>query len=181
MLNKSPNSLANYAETYHFRPILLLGLVLIFTLYSIFLCLPATALLRQHHETPEVLRYHAQDSLRDSDGSTWQVILFPDFNTAETKYYLRLAGFPGMKSFSHPQPLEIITSQGNVLIAKDAYSESAPAPNVGQYDFTSTMTKLPSKGSLRLGVILKGNQELSLKIPREVLAEWQLLTQEIEN
>ncbi len=161
--------------------ILLFNLILIFTISSLSICFPATALLRQHHEMPNVLRYHAQDSLKDRDGNTWQVILFPDsLKTSETKYYLRLVGFPGIKSFNHPQSLEIITSQGNVLTAADAYPQSAPAPNVGQYDFTPIMLDLPSKGSLKLAVVLKENNELSLKIPNQVLTEWQLLSKEIE-
>lgn len=144
-------------------------------------CSPATALLRQHHEAPNVLRYHAQDSLKDSDGNTWQVILFPENIERQTRYYLRLVGFPGIKSFAHPQPLEIITSQGNILTAIDAYAESAPATNVGQYELTSLISNSKlSPGSLKLAVTMRGNQELSLKIPREVVTEWELLTKEIE-
>ena len=179
MLNKLLNSIIFNHQAYYLR-LLLFNLMLIFTLSSFAVCLPAAALLRQHHETPGVLRYHAQDSLKDGDGNTWQVILFPDNKTSETKYYLRLVGFPGIKSFNHPQSLEIITSQGNVLTAADAYPQSAPAPNVGQYDFTPIMPRLPSKGSLKLAVVLKENNELSLKIPNQVLTEWQLLSKEIE-
>jgi Protein of unknown function (DUF3122) len=141
----------------------------------------APALLRQHHETPNVLRYHAQDSLKDRNGNTWQVVLFPDNTQGEqTSYYLRLVGFPGLNSFSHPQSLEILTSQGKVLTAPDAYAQSAPAPNVGQYDLTSIISQLSGKQSLTLSTPLQDNQELALKIPSAVLVEWQLLTQEIE-
>lgn len=183
------------------RLILLLNLILVFTIGSLNICPGAIALLRQHHEQPNVLRYHAQDSLKDRDGNTWQVLLFPDngqdssiqntsgqdknnqdkTRTSGTNYYLRLVGFPGIKSFAHPQSLEIITSQGNVLTAADVYSESSPAPNVGQYDLTALMPSLPLKGSLKLTVILQENKELSLKIPPKVVAEWQLLTNEIES
>lgn len=144
-------------------------------------CSSATALLRQHHETPGVLRYHAQDSLKDRDGNTWQVLLFPD-NTQnqQTTYYLRLVGFPGINSFNHPQSLEILISQGKILTATDAYAQSSPAPNVGQYDLTSIISQLPNKQSLKLSVPLQNNRELALKIPQAVLTEWQLLTQEIE-
>jgi Protein of unknown function (DUF3122) len=145
----------------------------------------ATALLRQHHETPGVLSYHAQDSLKDRDGNTWQVVLFPDHTLGgKTTYYLRLVGFPEVNSFNHPQTLEILTAQGKVLTAPDAYAQSAPASNVGQYDLTSILIQwsgqLSSQRSLKLSVPLQDNQELVLKIPQEILAEWQLLTQEIE-
>ena len=163
-----------------FRLVLLFNLALIFTAGSLAICPPATALLRQHHETPGVLRYHARDSLKDRDGNTWQVLLFPDNSqTSSTTYYLRLVGFPGVNSFIHPQALEIQTP-AKILTAKDAYAESTPAPNVGQYDLTPIVSQLPSKGSLKLAVPLKGDRTLTLKIPREVLEEWQLLTQKIE-
>lgn len=161
-----------------YRSILLFNSVVIFTVI-LTICPPATALLRQHHETPNVLRYHAQDSLKDRDGNTWQVLLFPDRTSSTTAYYLRLVGFPGLNSFVHPQSLEILTSQGKVLTAMDAYQESAPAPNVGQYNLTPILPQLPSKGSLKLAVPLK-ERDLSLKISGEVLTEWQLLTKEIE-
>ena len=179
-----------------FRLVLLFNLALIFTAGSLAICPPATALLRQHHETPGVLRYHARDSLKDRDGNTWQVLLFPDNSHSTTTYYLRLVGFPGVNSFIHPQALEIQTAEGGqaqalpfkgrerltpakILTARDAYAESTPAPNVGQYDLTTIVSQLPSS-SLKLAVPLKGDRTLDLKIPREVIEEWQLLTQEIE-
>lgn len=148
---------------------------------SIFFCPPATALLRQHHESPGVLRYHAQDSLQDQQNHTWQVVLFPDDRHSQiTKYYLRLVGFPGLEEFIHPQPLEIITSQGKVFTAPDVYSISSPAPNVGQYDLTSIIDRLPNTGTLKLATILKSDRDLSLKITKPILAEWQLLIKELE-
>lgn len=161
-----------------FRLVLLFNLVLILTAGSLAICPPATALLRQHHETPGVLRYHARDSLKDRDGNTWQVLLFSDNSHSTTTYYLRLVGFPGVNSFIHPQALEIQTP-AKILTARDAYAESTPAPNVGQYDLTTIVSQLPSS-SLKLAVPLKGDRTLTLKIPREVLEEWQLLTQKIE-
>ena len=143
-------------------------------------CLPATALLRQHHESPNVLHYHAQDSLKDRNGNTWQVLLFPDNSQDATTFYLRLVGFPGINSFSHPQPLEIITSQGQVFSVTDAYARSAPAPNVGQYDLTAIIDRLSVMQNLKLSVPLLDDKVLALKIPQEVLSEWALLTQEIE-
>ncbi|MEL6928457.1 MAG: DUF3122 domain-containing protein [Cyanobacteria bacterium J06600_6] len=161
----------------------LLSLSLLVLMISWAVCTPAAmALLRQHHETPDVLRYHAQDSLKDSEGNTWQVLLFPDYTQGETVvYYLRLVGFPGVNAFKHPQSLEVLTAQGRILMVKDAYSESAPAPNVGQYDLTSLVKQLSAKQSLKLSVSLAENKKLALEIPQEVLLEWELLVQEIEH
>ena len=164
---------------YRFSWRLTLSLTVI--LSSCIVCSPAIALLRQHHEAPNILRYHAQDSLKDRDGNTWQVVLFPDNSqSASTSYFLRLVGFPGVNSFDHPQSLEILTSQGRIFSATDAYEKSAPAPNVGQYDLTPIAIQLPSQGTLKLSTPLKERRELALKIPHEVLTEWQLLIKEIE-
>ncbi|MFN6565631.1 hypothetical protein [Dendronalium sp. ChiSLP03b] len=34
---------------------------------------PAQALLRQHHDSPSVLRYHSQVSIKDEFGYAWQI------------------------------------------------------------------------------------------------------------
>ena len=160
---------------------MLASITLVCTFGLLTICLPAKALLRQHHETSGTLRYHAQDSLQDRDGNTWQVVLFPDSEKKfTTTYYLRLVGFPEVNSFLHPQSLEILTNQGKLLTAIDSYAQSAPASNVGQYDLTSILSQLPLKGSLKLAIPLQNNRELALKIPPQVLEEWQLLIQEIE-
>ncbi len=164
------------------RLIILFNLTLIIACSFLLVCPPAQALLRQHHETPEVLRYHAQDSLKDRDGNTWQVLLFPDNQqNTTTAYYLRLVGFPGVNSFIHPQSLEILTDQGEILTAADAFGLSAPAPNVGQYDLTPLISRFTTAKSLKLSLPLQNNRELALKIAPKVLSEWQLLTQEIES
>jgi len=168
-------------RTFHdWFKILFLSLAIVIVSCGIF-SPPATALLRQHHETPNVLRYHAQDSLKDDDDNTWQVLLFPDYTQGqEIVYYLRLVGFPGVNAFKHPQSLEIVTAEGKILTVKDAYPQSAPAPNVGQYDLTSIIGQISAKQSLKLSLPLKNSRKLALKIPQEVLTEWDLLTREIE-
>lgn len=160
--------------------LVLLNLTLIATLGSWTHCLPANALLRQHYETANLPRYHAQDSIKDSNGHTWQVLLFPKDYNANMRYYLRLVGFPGIESFLHPQSLEIITNQGQTFTVADAYQELAPAPNVGQYELTEIIPQLIYQKSLKLVTTLKTNRDLSLKIPRDVITEWRLLTQELE-
>ena len=159
------------------RLLILICFLLLFCGSSISISLPAAAVLRQHHETPGVLRYHAQNSLKDKQGMTWQVILFPEEQSdLVTKYHLRLVGFPGTAIFIHPQPLEIITDQGQVLDAADLLAVSSPAPNVGEFDLTDILPILPDKGSLRLSVALQGKHDLSLKIPESTLVEWRWLS-----
>lgn len=166
--------------SFWYRLILLLNLSILLSLNSWLICPPAHALLRQHHETPDVLRYHAQESIKDKQGNAWQVVLFPVYhNSQATHYYLRLVGFPGLAEFIHPQPLDIITSEGKTLTASDVYATTAPAANVGQYDLTSIVSQLPPKGSLKLAVSLKNNRDLSLKVTKSMLTEWQVLIKEL--
>lgn len=141
--------------------------------------IPALALLREHHQSPGVLRYHAQHSIKDRQQRAWQVILFPEDELTETKYYLRLVGFPGLVDFIHPQSLEIITTKGDVLNASDVFASVAPAPNVGQYDVTEIMAQFPSKGSAKLifSLLKEDNkiEDISLKISPAIMTEWQWL------
>ena len=157
------------------RLILFTGFLVLLCFSSIIICLPAEAVLRQHHESPGVLRYHVHNSLQDKQGMTWQVVLFTEKQSDATKYHLRLVGFPGITKFIHPQPLEIITTNGQVLNAVDLLSISSPAPNVGEFDLTDILPILPEKGSLKLSIILQENYDLSLKISESILIEWQWL------
>jgi hypothetical protein len=174
--------------------ILLISFFFLFVFWSSTItCYPALALLREHHESPGVLRYHAQSSLKDRQGYTWQVVLFPERGiqapdkTSEdspspvssnsiTKYHLRLVGFPGVAEFLHPQPLEIITANGEVFNAADLIAVQAPAPNVGEFDLTDILPLLPKKGSLKLAIWLNGDRDLAISIPESTIIEWQLLS-----
>lgn len=143
---------------------------------------PALALLREHHQSPGVLRYHAQHSLQDKEQRAWQIILFPeDINSTTTRYSLRLVGFPDLVEVVHPQPLEIITSQGQTFTAPDVFPTATPAINVGQYELTDLIPLLPPKGSLTLVLSTidseQKNKDVSLKIVPSILSEWRILTQ----
>ena len=138
---------------------------------------PAFALLRQHHESPGVLRYHAQQSIQDQNGSAWQVVLFPKAQEEPvTTYNLRLVAFPGAAKFRHPQPLEITLTTGEILIARDVFTQEAPAPNVGQFNFMPILPYLPQKQPLQLHIALQNNQNLTLDIPYSIQLEWQFLS-----
>ena len=161
------------------KTIYLITLTIFFSLSLNIVSFPAWGLLREHHQSPGVLRYHAQHSIKDKTQRAWQVILFPEDKDSTTKYYLRLVGFPGLVEFVHPQSLEIITSEGNTLIADDVFAKTTPAFNVGQYDVTEILPQLPKKGSLKLVFSLlredRQIQDTSLKITPEIMTEWQWL------
>ncbi len=141
----------------------------------------AHALLRQHHDSPGVLRYHSQVSIKDKFGYAWQVLLFKqNYNSVVKDLRLRLVGFPGVVELAHPQPLEIETATGKLLLASDAYALRAPAPNVGEYNLTDVLPKLPTTDALKLHVPTKSGQPLVLNIPNSVVTEWQWLVIEID-
>jgi hypothetical protein len=161
--------------------LVLSGLVLFLLLAQATLALePATAVLRQHQDAPGIMRYHSQASLRDESGNPWQVVLFKQIAGGKpTLLNLRLVGFPGITEFTHPQALEITTTGGQLLTAADVYAQGAPAPNVGQYNFTDVLAQLGTNNSLTLSTPLKSGQNLYLKIPQSLLTEWQWLVTEI--
>ena len=141
---------------------------------------PALAALRLHQDAPGIMRYHSQQSIRDASGNALQVILFKQITPNKpTEFHLRLVGFPGIIEFLHPQRLEVITASGQLLTAVDVYAEGAPAANVGEYNFTEILAKLSAKDAPALAVQLKSNSALSLKIPKSLAQEWQLLADEL--
>lgn len=142
----------------------------------------STAMLRQHHDAPGVLRYHSQVSIKDKLEYNWQVLLFKKINPgAKQDLNLRIVGFPGVFEFSHPHSLEIITASGKLLNAYDVYATSSPAPNVGEYNLTDVLPKLTTIESLQLNLPLLGKEKKILEIPQAVVTEWQLLVTEVVN
>ena len=141
----------------------------------------STAMLRQHHDAPGVLRYHSQVSIKDKQEYSWQVLLFKKMNPGgKQDLILRLVGFPGVFEFAHPHSLEIITASGKLLSANDVYASSSPAPNVGEYNLTNVLPKLTTIESLQLNLPLLGKQKKILEIPKTVVIEWQLLVTEVD-
>ncbi|GAX34333.1 hypothetical protein NIES3585_03330 [Nodularia sp. NIES-3585] len=141
----------------------------------------AQALLRQHHDSPGVLRYHSQVSIKDEKGYAWQVLLFKqNYHTPVQDLRLRVVGFPGIAEIAHPQPLEIEAASGKLLSASDAYALTAPAPNVGEYELTNILPQLPTTDALKLYVPIQSEKPLVLNIPNTVVTEWQWLVTEID-
>jgi Protein of unknown function (DUF3122) len=141
----------------------------------------ASAILRQHQEVPGVMRYHSQASIKDETGHAWQIVLYKVKNPdAFEDINIRLIGFPGVVEFTHPDALEIVTRKGKLLSASDVYAENSPAPNVGEYKFTNILSQLPTTDSLKLNLPLKNDSPQSLKIPKSVINEWQMLVTEFD-
>jgi hypothetical protein len=141
----------------------------------------AQALLRQHHDSPGVLRYHSQVSLKDQQGYTWQVLLFKqNYENPVKNLRLRVVGFPGVVEIAHPQPLEMEGASGKLLTASDVYALTAPAANVGEYELTNVLAKLPTTDSLKLYIPVRSQKPVVLNVPQSVIIEWQWLVTEID-
>ncbi|MBE9053414.1 DUF3122 domain-containing protein [Nostocales cyanobacterium LEGE 11386] len=165
-------------HSFFWRCVLVILLALTFCGWSVE---SAQALLRQHHDSPGVLRYHSQVSVKDKQGYAWQVLLFKqNYENPVKDLRLRVVGFPGVVEIAHPQPLEIEAASGKLLSASDAYALTAPAPNVGEYNLTDVLAKLPTTDALKLYVPLKSDEPLVLNIPQSVVTEWQWLVTEID-
>jgi Protein of unknown function (DUF3122) len=140
----------------------------------------ANALLRFHQDTPGVMHYHSEESIKDDAGHAWQVVLFKVFKSEKSiNTHLRLVAFPGVAEFAHPRGLEVITKEGKLLVADDIYGKIAPAPNVGEYDLTYILTQLKTIDSLELYLPLIEEKYLSLKIPQALVSEWQILVTDV--
>ncbi|NEP03125.1 MAG: DUF3122 domain-containing protein [Symploca sp. SIO2E9] len=137
---------------------------------------PATASIRQTEEAPGQTLVQSRHTLRDKTGNAWQVVLFKRLKANDAiSINLRLVGFPGAAKFAHPQPLTMITETGTILSCKDMFAEKSPAANVGQYDFTNALNKLPTAASVHLFPLMSDAQPIKLKIPPEVILEWQIV------
>jgi Protein of unknown function (DUF3122) len=161
------------------RKIIAYFLTLITLTFTLFVP-SATALLRQHQESPGVMRYHSQTSIKDETGHAWQILLYKVKNPgASEDINLRLVGFPGVVNFIHPQSLEVVTSPGKLLSAPDVYAEGSPAPNVGEYKFTAILNKLLTTKSLKFNLPLE-DKDTQIKIPTNIITEWQMLVTEFD-
>ena len=120
--------------------------------------------------------------LEDQSGKVWQVVLFKKvYSDQPSNLNLRLVGFPGSVELIHSQPLRITTNTGKVWNANDIFLDEAPAPTIGQYDFTEILPQLPPE-SLTLGIPLPGTKFMNISVPIHVLKEWQSLisTEEVK-
>ncbi|BAZ37920.1 hypothetical protein NIES4101_38460 [Calothrix sp. NIES-4101] len=161
-----------------FSYLFLMGALLIFLLLDLgtFNTLPAAATIQTIEEAPNQILYQARHKVQDDKGNTWQVVLFKRVTTDNlSSINLRLVGFPGTTNFAHPQPLKITTRTGSIFNAQDTFAEQAPADNVGQYDVQDILNKLPASASISITVAMKNNQLVVLKIPPEVILEWQIV------
>ncbi len=139
----------------------------------------AAAAIRQLEEAPRQVVYQSRQTLKDQHGRSWQAIAFkrirPD---GRTSFALRLVGFPGGAAIDRSQPLTLTNSLGQTLTAADDAGqiftdETAPEPNVGQYDLQPLLPQLQAEIPLRLTLPTVGGEVITLNIPAGLIPEWQ--------
>jgi hypothetical protein len=158
---------------------LLLGVLVLLFLIGLgsFTAQPVAASLRQMEEAPGQVLYQSRHTLRDSTGKSWQVVLYKRVKAGSLdSINLRLVGFPGVDQFTHPQPLQITTGDGEVLTAADSFAAQSPAPNVGEYNLKEVLPELPTNLPVRLLLPLLSNQSREIRVPPPVVLEWQDIT-----
>ncbi|MCC5625334.1 DUF3122 domain-containing protein [Nostoc sp. CHAB 5715] len=108
------------------------------------------------------------------------LLIKQNYNSPVKDLRLRLVAFPGVVEIAHPQSLLIETTAGRLLNASDTYALAAPVPNVGEYNLTDILPKLPTTDALKLYVPLSSGQQLVVNISNTVVTEWQWLVTEID-
>lgn len=140
---------------------------------------PAKASMSQLEEMPGQMLYQSRHTLRDQNGNPWQVVFFKRIKPDQTtQINLRLVDFPGTATLTHPEPLIVITKSGQEWRAADVFAEKAPASNVGQYDLKEIIPQIPLASPLELNLELNEQQRLRLKVPGEIVLEWQDVVQQ---
>ncbi|MGQ4650587.1 DUF3122 domain-containing protein [Lyngbya aestuarii] len=167
-----------YFNKFKIRPMRWLLAAWICVLLVVCSPLPAFATVTQIKEYPGQMLYQSRQNLRDQTGNSWQAIAFKRIHP-EGSYTvsLRVVGFPGAVELDHTQPLNLTTSLGKTLTAKDISSEISldmPAPaNVAEYDMKSVLPQLQAEIPLKLTLPTIGGKAVSLSVPSSLVKEWQ--------
>jgi len=140
---------------------------------------PAVAAIAQLKESPGQMLYQARQTLRDTNGKTWQAIAFKRVRNNDTGFYLRLVGFPGIVAIDRSQPLTLATSLGQIFTTTDVseqfLSDSPTAANVGQYDLQPILPQLKPEIPLKLSLRTVGGSTVTLNVPPLAVQEWHIV------
>lgn len=158
-----------------FGRILTVGILIAFIFLGLgsFTFQTAIAVPTKIEETSGEVLYRSLIKLDDNQGKVWQVVLFKQEYPGQTSTInLRLVGFPGYAELIHPQPLRITSKTGQIWNAPDIFLDEAPAPTIGQYNFTEILPQLPTE-PLNLAIPLPGAKFINISVPINVVKEWK--------
>lgn len=161
----------------YLKSLLLAILVVLLTLLSGFIDLPAAAEIRQFHESPGKLLYKSQWTLKDQTGKSWQAIAFQvrlsDPLQPRFAVQLRLVGFPNSVTLNPIQPLRL--SDRQQFFTASRTSTSLPSGAIGEFDIQPVLSQLNSKIPLHLTLTTENASTIDLKVPPFLVEEWQAL------
>ncbi len=137
---------------------------------------PTMAIIQQQQEGPGQILYSSRHKLRDSQGNTWQVILFKRVKkNQDLEINLRLVGFPGQFKFIHPGNLSVAIHGDLVFSARDLFAEKSPSANVGEFEVKEIISHLPLYESVELVLPSTAETPIEIMLPSAVILEWQEL------
>lgn len=136
---------------------------------------PAFASIHKYPESPTQIMYRSVQSLRDTRGRAWQVVLYKRVRSGlANSLTLRLVGFPGTE-LAPTVPLTITAGTGQVWTAQERAVRSPLPTNVREYDFQAVVAQLGGTPPLRLHLPVKGESEVEAIVPTFAVREWILL------
>jgi Protein of unknown function (DUF3122) len=135
----------------------------------------AIASIHTYPEGAERVMFRSLQTIRDRDDQAWQLVLFKRVNRGRTEsIHLRVVGFPGQATLTHPGNLAIMSSD-RTWIAADTLLEPSPFPaNVGEYNIQDFVTHLTLNSPLKL-VLPSQDDPVELTIPPFVVKEWRAI------
>jgi hypothetical protein len=148
--------------------------------WNLWVASPVSASLSQQQEAPQQILYQSRATLQDTQGHSWQVILFKRIRAdGSATLQLRLVGFPGIPGPQHPRDLTVTTSIGQLFTAADltaSVGESfAQLSNVGQYDMVAVVPQLRPEIPTHLVLVGSDQQPITLLLSPLLVEEWQTL------
>ena len=161
----------------YLKSLLLTIFIVLLTLFSGIMCLPAAAEIRQFHESPGKLLYKSQWTLKDQTGKSWQAIAFqvrpadplqPGFTVQ-----LRLVGFPNSVTLD-PNSLLRLDDRQQFFTASST-SANLPPGAIGEFDIQPILLQLNPKTPLHLTLTTENASTVDLKVPPFLVEEWQTL------
>jgi Protein of unknown function (DUF3122) len=166
----------------HLKSLLLAIFIVLLTLSSSVICLPAAAEIRQFHESPGKLLYKSQWTLKDQTGKSWQAIAFQvrPSNPLQSGFtvQLRLVGFPNSVTLNPSQPLRLDDRQQ--FLTASSTSANLPPGAVGQFDIQPILLQLNPKTPLYLSLTTEDESTVDLKVPPFLVEEWQTLPNQVQ-
>ena len=134
---------------------------------------PVLASIHAYPTSTNHIMYRSQQSLRDNDNTSWQLVLYKTVNFGKVEtLHLRLVGFPGLAEIARREKLQITTASDKVWEAEDVLIDASFPANVGEYDFREIMRKIEREMPLWLTVPLRGDRSVELVVPPFAVKEW---------